>query len=394
MITERIKELSELYYEKMIQIRHKIHMNPELGYEEHGTSRLIASVLDTLNIDYSANIAGTGIVGLIKGTGDGRTVLLRADMDALAIQEEADVPYRSLIANRMHACGHDGHVAGLLGAAMILNDLRNQFHGNVKLVFQPAEESDGGALPMIEAGILENPKVDAAFACHLWGSVPEGNVHLRSGPMMAAPDTFRFSIHGKGGHGAMPNLAVDPIVLGAHAVTMIQTIVSRRINPLFPAVITIGSIHSGDAHNVIPETLEVTGTVRSFSEDMRQSIPFEMERILKGITESCGASYTFDYERKFPPLINDPKMTKAFENAFIKIVGKDNVNANATQSMGGEDFAFFSEAVPSAFAFIGIAKNEIEQVLHHNPLFQWDDKNLKVLAQGMAQTAIDFLEEA
>lgn len=389
MMTETIIALSKKYYDQMVYIRHTIHQNPELGFEEHKTAGLIAKILKEHNIELRENVAQTGVVGLIRGKNPGKTVLLRADMDALAIQEEVDVDYKSLVPNKMHACGHDGHVAGLLGTAMILNEMKDQLRGNVKLVFQPAEETEGGALPMIEAGILKNPEVDAAFACHLWGAFSEGEVHLRKGYLMAAPDTFKFTMRGVGGHGGMPHMAIDPVVLSAQAIMMIQTIVSRAVDPLESAVISIGSIHGGDAHNAIPEAVEVTGTVRSFSDNIRADIPLKMERILKGIAESYGAAYSFEFEKKFPALINDAKATDIFGEAFMKIIGKASVNLECSPSMGGEDFAFISKSVPSAYAFIGIAKDK--KVVHHNSKFQWDDNNMKLLSQGMAQVAIDFL---
>lgn len=387
----KIKELSIVNYDKIVKLRHQIHENPELGFEEYKTKDLITSTLNGLGIEVK-HIAKTGIVGLIRGNSPGKTVLLRADMDALAINEEADVPYKSKISNRMHACGHDGHTAGLLGAAMILNEMKDMFSGNVKLVFQPAEESEGGALPMINEGVLENPKVDAAFSCHLWGSIKEGNVHIKRGSLMASPDTFNFTIKGKGGHGGMPHLTIDPIVIGSQIIVMLQSIVSRRIDPLDSAVISIGSVHSGDAHNVIPETFMATGTVRSFNEEISKKISTDIENLIKGITSSYGAEYEFNYDSKFPPLINDSDMTELVGNAFEKIVGTDNVSLEAIPSMGGEDFAFFCKEVPSALAFVGIAKNENHPVLHHHPLFQWDDKNLLILSQGMAQIAIDYLD--
>lgn len=391
MSTARVKALSASHFEEMVGIRHEIHMHPELGYEEHATSRLIAAKLERLGIETRIGVARTGVVGLIRGRGPGKTVLLRADMDALPIQEAAEVPYKSRIPGRMHACGHDGHVAGLLGAAMILNELRGEFDGNIKLVFQPAEETDGGAQKMIEEGVLEDPPVDAAFGCHLWGSLREGRVALHPGPLMASGDSFIFQIRGKGGHGAMPHLCVDPISLGVQAISFMHTILSRRMNPLEPVVLTIGSIHSGSANNVIPEFLEATGTVRTLNEALRAVIPEEMEQILKGVTAAQGATYTFHFKRSYPAVHNHAGMTRIMSRAFSNLLGKDAVRADQPPVMGSEDFAFFCNAVPSAFAFVGIAKDEAQPVLHHHPTFQWDDKNLLVLAEGLAQTALEFL---
>ena len=289
-------------------------------------------------------------------------------MDALKIQEQADVEYKSKIDGMMHACGHDGHVAGLLGADMILNELKDNLHGNVKLVFQPAEERDGGALPMIEEGVLENPKVDAAFAAHLWGYLNEGEVHLKEGPMMASPDIFNIKVIGKGGHGAVPQESIDPVV------------------------ITCGRIQGGDCHNVIPNEVELEGTIRTFNEETRNWVPKVMEDLIRGITTSQGAAYEFKYEPKYPALINDKYMTSFAKESLKKVVGEENVFDLKEPNMGGEDFAYFAQKVPSAFIFVGIANNKSEPVIHHNPYFKWDSKNVGILAQSLSQIAIDYLK--
>jgi amidohydrolase len=376
----------------MVDLRHTIHMHPELAYEENHTSQLIRETLASLGIQHVSGIAKTGVVGLIKGKGPGKTVLLRADMDALPIQEDLDLEYKSKINNRMHACGHDGHVAGLLGAAMILNDLRSQFNGNVKLVFQPAEEiTNGGAARMIEEGVLDDPPVDAAFGCHLWGEAKEGTVQLCPGPMMAASLDFKFTIIGRGGHGALPHLALDPIIMGVQAINFMQSIISRRTDPMETAVLSIGYIRGGETENIIPDHLEAKGMIRTFNEQLSDNIKTEIENILRAITESQKGSYKFEFKQSSPSVINDRKLTELVSNSFSKIVGKDNVNAMCKPTMASEDFAFYSHKVPSVFAFVGIAKNVAEPVLHHHPKFRWDDSNLQVLAEGLAQIAMDFL---
>ena len=387
-----VKRLGEKYLQHMINLRETIHMYPEDGFSEFTTSKIIIEELDKLGIKVQKNVAKTGVVGLIEGKYPGKTVLLRADMDALKIQEQADVEYKSKIDGMMHACGHDGHVAGLLGAAMILNELKDNLHGNVKLVFQPAEERDGGALPMIEEGVLENPKVDAAFAAHLWGYLNEGEVHLKEGPMMASPDIFNIKVIGKGGHGAVPQEAIDPIVITCQIVNSLQTIVSRKINPLDPVVITCGRIQGGDCHNVIPNEVELEGTIRTFNEDTRNWVPKVMEDLIRGITTSQGAAYEFKYEPKYPALINDKYMTSFAKESLKKVVGEENVFDLKEPNMGGEDFAYFAQKVPSAFIFVGIANNKSEPVIHHNPYFKWDSKNVGILAQSLSQIAIDYLK--
>lgn len=387
-----VKRLGEKYLQHMINLRETIHMYPEDGFSEFTTSKIIIEELEKLGIKVQKNVAKTGVVGLIEGKYPGKTVLLRADMDTLKIQEQADVEYKSKIDGMMHACGHDGHVAGLLGAAMILNELKDNLHGNVKLVFQPAEERDGGALPMIEEGVLENPKVDAAFAAHLWGYLNEGEVHLKEGPMMASPDIFNIKVIGKGGHGAVPQEAIDPIVITCQIVNSLQTIVSRKINPLDPVVITCGRIQGGDCHNVIPNEVELEGTIRTFNEETRNWVPKVMEDLIRGITTSQGAAYEFKYEPKYPALINDKYMTSFAKESLKKVVGEENVFDLKEPNMGGEDFAYFAQKVPSAFIFVGIANNKSEPVIHHNPYFKWDSKNVGILAQSLSQIAIDYLK--
>ena len=387
-----VKRLGEKYLQHMINLRETIHMYPEDGFSEFTTSKIIIEELEKLGIKVQKNVAKTGVVGLIEGKYPGKTVLLRADMDALKIQEQADVEYKSKIDGMMHACGHDGHVAGLLGAAMILNELKDNLHGNVKLVFQPAEERDGGALPMIEEGVLENPKVDAAFAVHLWGYLNEGEVHLKEGPMMASPDIFNIKVIGKGGHGAVPQESIDPIVITCQIVNSLQTIVSRKINPLDPVVITCGRIQGGDCHNVIPNEVELEGTIRTFNEETRNWVPKVMEHLIRGITTSQGAAYEFKYEPKYPALINDKYMTSFAKESLKKVVGEENVFDLKEPNMGGEDFAYFAQKVPSAFIFVGIANNKSEPVIHHNPYFKWDSKNVGILAQSLSQIAIDYLK--
>ena len=387
-----VKRLGEKYLQHMINLRETIHMYPEDGFSEFTTSKIIIEELEKLGIKVQKNVAKTGVVGLIEGKYPGKTVLLRADMDALKIQEQADVEYKSKIDGMMHACGHDGHVAGLLGAAMILNELKDNLHGNVKLVFQPAEERDGGALPMIEEGVLENPKVDAAFAAHLWGYLNEGEVHLKEGPMMASPDIFNIKVIGKGGHGAVPQESIDPIVITCQIVNSLQTIVSRKINPLDPVVITCGRIQGGDCHNVIPNEVELEGTIRTFNEETRNWVPKVMEDLIRGITTSQGAAYEFKYEPKYPALITDKYMTSFAKESLKKVVGEENVFDLKEPNMGGEDFAYFAQKVPSAFIFVGIANNKSEPVIHHNPYFKWDSKNVGILAQSLSQIAIDYLK--
>lgn len=383
--------IAEKHFKHIQSIRHQIHENPEIGYEEVETSNLIKRELDALNIPYQS-MAHTGVVGLIQGKYPGKTVLLRADMDALEVEELADVPYKSKVKGKMHACGHDGHVAGLLGAAMILNELKDQLHGQVKLMFQPSEEKDGGALPMIEAGILDNPKVDAAFGIHLWGPVEEGVVKTIAGPMMAAPDEFHVTIHGIGTHAAMPHLGIDPIVVASQVIMQLQTIVSRFNNPLSPAVLSVCTIHGGEAFNVIPTQVTFGGTVRTFDESLRTAIEKQIEQVVDGVCRANGTTYEYTFSRQYPPLINDEKMVDFVETSLAKIIDPNRIQRLEEPSMGGEDFAYLANNVPSAFMFVGIAKKGQPAPVHHHPMFGFDDRILIDSSCFLSQLALDYLK--
>lgn len=386
-----MNELAQKFYPEVSRIRQHLHQYPELSTQEFETSKFIQSELDKLGIPYEI-MDKTGVVGLIKGKHPGKTVLLRADMDALPIEEEVDIPFKSKNPGRMHACGHDGHTAGLLGAAMILNALKGDLHGTIKLMFQPDEEVSGGAQRMIAAGILENPKVDAAFGLHLWGPLPQGKVYYKDGPMMAAPDQFDITITGRGTHAAMPHLGIDPIVIGSQIVTQLQTIPSRKLNPLSPAVISVTGFNAGgDAHNVIPQQAHLKGTVRTLDPETRKIIPTLMENILKGHELSDGISYAFDYKYLYPPVINNEDTNKIAVAAFEKVVGAENVSQLSEPNMGGEDFSYLGELIPTSYLFVGIAEPGKPAPIHHHPEFQWNDEILKITSAGLAQTAWDFL---
>ena len=317
-MNQKLNDLWEKYYKKVYDIRHQIHMNPELGFEEYETSKLVSSELEKLGIEVTKNVAKTGVVGLIKGGYPGKTVALRADMDALRINEEGDYEFKSKNPGVMHACGHDGHTASLLGVAMMLNEIKDELHGNVKLIFQPAEEVEGGALPMIKEGVLENPKVDAVFGGHLWGSIEEGKVAVKHGAMMASPDIFTIKIHGKGGHAGVPHASVDPVPIMAQVITALQTIVSRKNDPTNPLVISCCNVHSGECHNAIPTEALIQGTVRTLNNETRDFAEEAIEKFVKGIVESQGASYEFEFIRQFPPLVNDKNMADVLEKAAKK----------------------------------------------------------------------------
>lgn len=377
--------------------RRDFHEHPELANQEVRTAGIVAERLRALGVeDVRTGIASTGVTGLIRGTkpGNGKTVLLRADMDALPILEQNDVPYRSQSPGVMHACGHDAHTAMLLGVARLLSERRDAFSGTVKLLFQPAEESPpGGAKPMIDAGVLEDPKVDAAFGIHIAQEHPVGEIRLRSGPAMAAADRFQITIRGKGGHGAMPHISVDPIVIGAQIVTALQTLVSRSVDPTEEAVVTVGAFKAGEAFNVIPDTAELGGTVRTFNARNRDLLEERIGNLARGIAAAMGGEVEYRYVRGYPATVNDPEMAELVRGEAAKVVGEEGVR-EAPLMMGAEDFSYFLEAVPGAFWFVG-SKNADRGLVwgHHHPRFDIDEAALPIGMESMVNVALRYLND-
>ena len=392
---ELVKKLSDKYYRKIVDLRHQIHMHPELEFEEENTANLVCMILDEFGIKYKKNIAKTGILAMIEGLKQSdrkpKCVLLRADMDALPVQEKTGLSYASKIDGKMHACGHDGHTAGLLGAVLILNELKDQFCGTVKFMFQPAEEGSGGAKPMIEAGVLENPFVDGVFGCHLWGPLLENTAQIVSGEMMAGVDVFKLEFIGKGGHGAHPHTTIDPIVMAAKFINDVQCIISRRLKPVDAGVITIGKIQAGTTFNVIPQNAVLQGTVRFLSDENQKLLQNSIENIAKAVALEFEGDFKLDYKREYPPLINDKDAANIARKAFSKVLGEQNIISEAKPDMGAEDFAFLTRARKGAYVFIGISKDLDNPTLHHSSTFCWDDENLKVLMQGDSMMALEFL---
>jgi amidohydrolase len=376
--------------------RRFLHQNPELGFQEVITSAFVADRLKALGVeDIKTGIAKTGVTGLIRGTGtgpgEGKVVLLRADMDALPIEEENDVDYRSTVPGKMHACGHDAHTSMLLGTTRLLLARRDQFAGTVKVLFQPAEEGGGGARVMIEEGVLENPKVDAAFGIHVAQEEPVGTVSLKPGPMMAAADRFYITIQGKGGHGAQPHTTIDPIAVGAQIVTALQTIVSREVDPVEPAVVTVGAFKAGEAANVIPDTAELRGTVRSFNPEVRTQLETRIQELVRGIASAMRAEVTIAYNRGYPPTVNNPEMTEFAKGVLADVVGVDNV-LDAPLHMGAEDFSYFLENVPGCFWFVGSRNPDKGFVWgHHHPKFDIDEDAMSIGMETVSRVVLRYL---
>ena len=395
MNKDEILKLAENIEDRIINIRHKIHQNPELAFEEKETAALVEKELKKLDLKVESGIYHTGVCGLLENSNseNDRTILLRADMDALPIQEKTGKSYSSNNDGVMHACGHDGHTAILIGVAMILNKLKNEFSGNVKFVFQPAEEAEGGAKGMIEEGILENPAVDAALGLHLWGTSPKGVVEYKAGPFMASPDKFSLKIIGDGGHAAQPEKSIDPIPIASNIIDQFQNIISRRTDPLESAVISVCHIEGGDTHNVIPDEVFIEGTVRSLVPEVRDKLPEYMEKAIEKVTSIYGADYDFDYEYRFPPLINDENMADLLSKSARKILGDNKVKELKKANMGGEDFSYFAKEVPANFFYLGMAPTEDEVMKHHQAKFDVDDDVLREGMAVMVQTVIDYFKK-
>lgn len=394
MYEKIVMKKAEEIKDKLISIRRDIHAHPEIGLQEKRTASLIAEILQEYNIEVEKNIGGTGVVGLLRGKYPGKTILLRADMDCLKIKEENDVEYKSEYPNLMHACGHDAHVSWLIGAAIILSDLKNKIHGNVKFLFQPAEEGAGGAEKTINSGVLENPKVDAVVGAHVWPNIDAGKIGIKTGSLMAASDNFKIVIHGKGGHGGQPHKCIDPIAIACEIYMAFQTIISRKVDPTEPAVITIGKFNAGSAHNIIPEKAELEGTIRTLTYEVRDKIPDIMESIIKGISIANGSEYEFEFNPYHAPVINDHHMTSLVGSAVAKILGHKNIIMVDKPTMIGEDFSNFEEKVPGTFFWVGTynPKKGIVNSLH-NAEFNIDEDIIYKAAAIFAECSLLYLNE-
>ena len=388
-----LKQLVDAQRNLIISTRRDLHRIPETAFTEKKTSAYVTQYLQREALAVKTGIARTGVVGLMQTADPGPTLLIRSDMDALPVEENTGLAFSSTHPGAMHACGHDGHMAMVLGAVTVLNQLKSRLKGSIKFVFQPAEEGPGGAKPMIEEGILENPPVDYAVGCHVWPEGPEGTVGVKAGPLMAAMDRFDIKIIGKGGHGAMPHLCVDALEVATQVVNALQRMVSRHMNPLRPAVVTVGSLHAGTTFNVIAGEAELSGTTRTFDRQIWNSWKQRMEKIIAGVCESMGASYELQYSPGYPPLVNDPSMTDVVRKCAAAVVGQDKV-IDPEPTMGGEDMAFFFERVPGCYFFVG-ARNPDKGFVHphHSPRFNFDEDAMPIGVEIMAQCAERYLSE-
>ena len=381
----------EKYYDEMVAIRRYLHENPELSFQEVKTPAYIANYHRTLGLEVREGVGGRGVVATLRGKHPGKTVALRADFDALAIQEQNDVSYKSKVEGVMHACGHDGHTATLLVLAKALYEMRDQIEGNIVFIHQFAEEvAPGGAKPMIEDGCLDG--VDVIFGTHLWAPTPLGDVLVRTGPIMAAADRLEITIEGKGGHGAEPHNSVDAIVVGSQFVSQLQSVVSRRIDPLKSAVVSIGHFSAINPFNVIAEKVEMLGTVRTFEEEVRTQIEREIALLLKSICEGHHATYQYTYRRGYPPVVNHKKETQYLADIACQIPEVRNVSECAPL-MVGEDFAYYLEKVPGTFFITGAKNPEWKEVFpHHHAQFDFDERAMMIAAKTLGLATLNYLK--
>ena len=376
---EEIKKLAKKYLPELISIRRAFHQNPELAFEEVETARRIASFLDAHQIQYTEKVAKTGIVGVIEGKNPQKKVIaLRADMDALPITEANNVPYKSMNIGIMHACGHDVHMASLLGTLVILNQLKDKFEGTVKFLFQPSEEQyPGGASVMIKEGVLENPAPESIFGQHVYPELKAGQVGFRSGKYMASTDEVFITIKGKGGHAALPNTIIDPILIASHLLVAMQQIVSRNAVPTLPTVVSFGKIIGNGKTNVIPEEVHLEGIIRTFDESWREEIKKKIQKLAKSISQGMGGDCEVRIEKGYPFVYNNPALTNRAKKAAELFLGKDNV-FDLDMRMTAEDFAFYSQKIPGSFYRLGVASPNAEDILNlHSSTFNIDENSLE-----------------
>lgn len=386
----KIKNLSQKYKDYSVSLRREFHRHPEPSMEEERTAKRVIEELEKIGLK-GRRIAGTGVVCYIEGNDKGKTIGLRADMDALELQEEnEEIEYKSKKDGLMHGCGHDGHTASLLTAAKIFNEMKDKFAGTIKLIFQPGEEIAAGAKKLVEEGVLDD--VDAVFGLHLWNELEIGKISIEAGPRMAAVNSFKITVTGKGGHGANPHQGIDPIVAGSAIVLDLQSIVSRELNPLNSAVLSVDIFKSGTRFNVLPEEAHLEGTTRCFSKEVNDNFPKIIKRIAKETAASYRAEADLEYDKLTLPLINDSYMSKIGKKSVKNLFGKESL-VHLEKTTGGEDFSFFANEVPAAFAFVG-SKNEdkLDYYPHHNSKFNIDEDSLEIASALYVQFALNFLK--
>lgn len=391
MLDSLFNRLEEVFPE-IVEFRRDLHMYPELSHTEVNTPKKVAEYLTSLGIDVRTEVGGRGVVGTLKGGKPGKTVALRADFDALPIQEETDLEFKSRVPGVMHACGHDIHTAGLLGVAKVLSEVRDEIPGNIVFIHQFAEEViPGGAKFMVEDGCLDG--VDVVYGAHVSSANPLGQINLKEGEAMACGDTFEIKISGKGGHAASPHLGVDPLVVGSQILLNLQPIVSRQVNPVKPAVVTVATFQGGDSFNVIPDTARLAGTVRTFDADVRDLIEASIEQIATSTANALGAKIEYNYVRGYPAVVNDPAETKRVERIATKLFGEEKIK-HISKQMGMEDFAYYLLEKPGTFFWVGGKVEDESKVFpHHHPRFDVDEKSMLYIGRLFLATVFDYLNE-
>lgn len=391
MLDSLFNRLEEVFPE-VVEFRRDLHMYPELSHTEVNTPKKVAEYLTSLGIDVRTEVGGRGVVGTLKGGKPGKTVALRADFDALPIQEETDLEFKSRVPGVMHACGHDIHTAGLLGVAKVLSEVRDEIPGNIVFIHQFAEEViPGGAKFMVEDGCLDG--VDVVYGAHVSSANPLGQINLKEGEAMACGDTFEIKISGKGGHAASPHLGVDPLVVGSQILLNLQPIVSRQVNPVKPAVVTVATFQGGDSFNVIPDTARLAGTVRTFDADVRDLIEASIEQIATSTANALGAKIEYNYVRGYPAVVNDPAETKRVERIATKLFGEEKIK-HISKQMGMEDFAYYLLEKPGTFFWVGGKVEDESKVFpHHHPRFDVDEKSMLYIGRLFLATVFDYLNE-
>ena len=377
----------------LIELRRTLHQNPELGGQEYGTQALVLRELERMGIE-AKKCAGTGVVGLIRGGAPGRTIALRADMDALPLQEETGLPFSSENPGVMHACGHDTHTAALLGAARLLQEARDQLKGNVKLLFQPDEEYDGGAQRMVAEGCLEEPHVDAVFGGHSAVDDAAGQFSLKFGQEYAASNPFTITVYGRGTHGASPSLGIDAVLIGSQIVCTLQSLVSRRVSPTDSAVVTVGSFHAGTGNNIIAETARLGGILRTLGPEMRKELCALVRQTAEGVAAAMGGRAEVNIVESYPGVVNEDRMSRLAYGAMVKLVGEENARIRSVPEMGTEDMGYFMEGRPGCYCYFGFGDGEKECTFPaHNPHFRVNEDGLAYAAALHAQVALDYLEQ-
>lgn len=382
----------EALNDELIAVRRDLHRHPELGFEEVYTAQTVAGYLSEAGYEVTTGIGGTGVIGVLHGAHQGKTFALRACLDALEIPEQTGVPYASEIPGHMHACGHDGNMAVTLGAAKILAQYKDILSGSIKVIFQPSEENTGGAAKVVAAGGLSG--VDAMITPHIWHDLPRGILGIKAGPVMASSDLFQLKVHGVAGHGAWPHFAVDPLPVAAELILALQKIVSREIDPMVPACVSIGKVEYGTAPNIIAETVTLYGTVRTMDAGTRDFIQTRIGEIAQGITKAARASYTLEYNRVMPPLVNDPEFAARATQCITRTMGGDSITHEYEATMGCEEFSVYQDHVPGIFMLIGAQEPGKPVIEIHNPKFLFPEECLPVGVRALCEIALDYLDTA